>query len=68
MSPTDPSDHLSRTAQSSCCQTPVYSGSLCSECGEHCEVEWPDEDGPAEPDYDAPRPLTAGKLPVLPCN
>jgi hypothetical protein len=48
-------DYFSGGCVSNCCGARVMHGDMCSECGEHCEAEDEDE----EPDYDAPKPLSA---------
>lgn len=42
----DPSDFISRSMVSDCCQMPVMSGGMCSGCHEHCESEPEDGEEP----------------------
>ena len=40
----DPSDAYEYGASSNCCGASVMMGDICSDCGEHCEAEYWDED------------------------
>ncbi len=50
-----PYDFIDRSRVSNCCGAPIIGTDICSDCKEHCDVE--PEDGPDEPNYDAPKPL-----------
>ena len=41
----DPSDAYEGGASSNCCGASVMMGDICSDCGEHCEAEYWDEEG-----------------------
>ena len=41
----DPSDAYEHGATSNCCGASVMMGDICSDCGEHCEAEYWDEEG-----------------------
>jgi hypothetical protein len=44
----DPRDAYEHGASSNCCGAPVMMGDICSDCGEHCEAEYWDEEGDGE--------------------
>ena len=44
----DPSDAYEYGATSNCCGASVMMGDICSDCGEHCEAEYWDEEGDGE--------------------
>ena len=44
----DPSDAYEGGASSNCCGASVMMGDICSDCGEHCEAEYWDEEGDGE--------------------
>lgn len=44
----DPRDAYEHGATSNCCGAPVMMGDICSDCGEHCEAEYWDEEGDGE--------------------
>ena len=44
----DPRDAYEHGATSNCCGAPVMMGDICSDCGEHCEAEYWEEEGDGE--------------------
>ena len=44
----DPRDAYEQGATSNCCGASVMMGDICSDCGEHCEAEYWDEEGEGE--------------------
>jgi hypothetical protein len=44
----DPRDAYEHGATSNCCGASVMMGDICSDCGEHCEAEYWDEEGDGE--------------------
>jgi hypothetical protein len=52
----DPRDAYEHGATSNCCGASVMMGDICSDCGEHCEAEYWDEEGDGEePETFGPR-------------
>jgi len=52
----DPRDAYEYGATSNCCGASVMMGDICSDCGEHCEAEYWDEEGDGEePETFGPR-------------
>jgi len=52
----DPSDAYEYGATSNCCGASVMMGDICSDCGEHCEAEYWEEEGDGEePEMFGPR-------------